>query len=129
MLRSNIILRIRAVPGSSLVEAVRERKDFQKVSSSCLINFSTFSRTYAQSLQPWPSPCTFQACFLSTEQKFNPKQCLFIWLLKSRHWLVAISSGESSSGLDRTGQLFCLTSHFALQLIAPHWEEERGKRW
>lgn len=34
--------------------------------------------------------------------KFDPKQRWFILLLKSHHQLVAISAGESSSGLDRT---------------------------
>jgi len=64
MLKSNI-LRIRAVSGSSLVEAERKR-EHQKVSLSCLTNSSTHSSTSAQSLQPGPAPCAVWADFLPT---------------------------------------------------------------
>lgn len=108
VLKSSIILRIKAVPGCSLEEAARERKGLQKVSLSCLTSSSEYSSTYAQSLQPWSAPHAFWAGFCPLV-KIWPQAMRIYFASDISPW--AVSTGWTEQ--------VCLTSHLALQLTPP----------
>lgn len=120
MLKSNITLRIRAVPGSSVADPVTDTEGFQKVSLSCHQLLHMHQRLCTK-----PAPRTFCAgCLSAGENSTQSNTDLLCFCNLIISWWpfpqVTLHQGWTEH--------ICPASCLALQLIALHPEEERRKR-